>query len=180
MNTTESLPGNAVATPQDRKREELRGKIAAGEARLANRSLGEYARDARDRSAGFVRQHPIATIGAALAFGALLAAIIPGPGRRLSQRVGGNVGSRASSLATIVAELGIAYGTSLMNAAADAARTSQDRLGNLGDAIGDSARTVRREATLRAAKAGDGVASIRRDTTTKAGRALRSLHSRIS
>ena len=167
-------------TTGDEKREELREKIAAGEARHAERSLGDYARDARDNATGFVREHPIAAVGAALAVGVVLAAIIPGPGRRLTQRVGKQVSTRASTLAAIAAELGLAYGTSLMNFAGNAAQTGQDKLEDFGDAIGDSARTVRREASHRTAKVSDGAASIKRDVSKKAGRAVRGLRSRIS
>ena len=180
MSTADEAPGNGAGKPEHLKREELREKIAAGEARQAERSLGDYARDARDNATGFVREHPIAVVGAALAVGVVLAAIIPGPGRRLSQRVGKKVGSRAASLAAIAAELGIAYGTSLMSAAGSAAQTGQDKLEDFGEAIGDCARTVRRETSHRVAKVSDSASSIKRDTAKKAGRAIRDLRGRIS
>ncbi len=180
MNTADQASANGAVKQEDQKREELREKIAAGEARQAERSLGDYARDARENATGFVREHPIAMVGAALAVGVVLAAIIPGPGRRLSQRVGKTVGSRASSLATIAAELGIAYAANLKDAAGSAAQAGQDKLEDLGDAIGDSARTVRRETTHRVAAASDNASSLRRNTAKKAGRALRDLRGRIS
>lgn len=180
MNTPDKESTNGAVKADDQKREELREKIAAGEARQAERSLGDYARDARENATGFVREHPIAMVGAALAVGVVLAAIIPGPGRRLSQRVGKKVGSRATSLAAIAAELGIAYGSSLMGAASSAARTGQDKLEDIGDSLGDSARAVRRETTHRVAVAGDGASTLRRNTAKKAGRALRDLKSRVS
>lgn len=180
MNTDLKVFADAAESPEARKREELRGKIAAGEARLADRSLGDYARDARDNATGFVREHPLAVVGAALAVGVVLAAIIPGPGRRLSQRVGKTVGSRASALAAIAVELGIAYGASLMSAAGSAAQSGQDSLEDLGDAIGDGARSVRREASHRVSRASDSAAALKRDTAKKAGRAMRDLRGRIS
>lgn len=164
----------------DQKREKLREKIAAGEARHTDRSLGNSARDARDKATEFVREHPMATVGAALAFGIVLAAIIPGPGRRLSQRVGKRVGSRAASLTAIAAELGLAYGSRFMDFAGNAAQTGQDKLDDIGDTIGDNARTVRREAAHRANKAGDSAATLKRDVSKKAGRAVRGLRSRLS
>ena len=162
------------------KREQLRKKIETAEARHAERSMGDYAREARGSATGFVREHPFATVGAALAAGVVLAAIIPGPGRRLSQRVGKNVGARASAFAAIASELGLTYGTSLMNSASDAARTGQDKLEDLGDTFGDSARSARREASHRAARAADSATSLKRDVSKKAGRAVRGLRSRIS
>ena len=180
METAETVAGNGADTKEEQRREELREKIAASEARLAERSLGDYARDARESAAGFVREHPMATIGAALAVGVLLAAIIPGPGRRMTKRVGSKVSSRASALAAMAAELGIAYGSSLMDAAGSAARTGQDKLEDIGDSLGDSARNVRREASHRAAKAGDSAATLKRNVGRKAGRAARDLRSRIS
>lgn len=180
MQTADQGSANGAGTPEAQRRQELREKIAAGEARLEERSLGDYARNARDSATGFVREHPIATVGAALAFGIVLAAILPGPGRRLTKRVGGQVSDRATALAAIAAELGVAYGSSLMGAASSAARTGQDRLEDLGDSIGDSARSIRRETSHRAAKVGDSAAILKRDVSRKAGRAARDLRSRIS
>lgn len=180
MHTAENETANGIDTPAAQRREELREKIAAGEARLEERSLGDYAREARDSATGFVREHPIATVGAALAFGIVLAAILPGPGRRLTKRVGGQVSDRATALAAIAAEMGIAYGSSLMGTASSAARAGQDKLEDIGDSLGDSARTIRREASHRAAKVGDSAAILKRDAGRKAGRTARDLRSRIS
>lgn len=180
MHTADKPSTNGAGKPEDRKRKDLRDKIAAGESRQAERSLGDYARDARENATGFVREHPIAMVGAALAIGVVLAAIIPGPGRRLSQRVGKTVGSRTSSLATMAAELGIAYAASMMNAAGSAAQTGHDKLEGLSDSIGDSARAVRSETARRVAAASDSASSLKRNTAKKAGRALRDLRGRIS
>ncbi|MGB3379772.1 MAG: hypothetical protein WBH10_00435 [Allopontixanthobacter sediminis] len=180
MDTADIGPANGAATKDEQRRKELREKIGASEARLEERSLGDYAREARDTATGFVREHPIATVGAALALGVVLAAIIPGPGRRLTKRVGYQVSDRATALAAIAAEMGIAYGSSLMGAASSAARTGQDKLEDLGDSLGDSARNVRREASHRAAKASDSAASLKRNVGRKAGRAARDIRARIS
>ncbi len=180
MNSDEQASINPVDGPKDQNRENLREKIAAGQARLAERSIGDYARDARDNATGFVREHPLAVVGAALAIGVVLAAVIPGPGRRLSQRVGKTFGNRASAITAIAAELGAAYAASLINAAGSAAQSGQDKLEDFGDAIGDNARKVRRETTHRIATATDSATSIRRDTARKARRTLRDLRGRIS
>jgi len=175
MNT----PANDLAAG-DEKREVLREKIEAAEVRQAQRSLGGYARDARDNATVFVREHPIATVGAALAFGVVLAAVIPGPGRRLSQRVGKKIGGSASSIAAIASELGLAYAAGFMDNAGKAARTGKDTLEDISDTLGDSARAVRREASNRAAKAADGAGTLSRNVKKKTSRAVRDLRSRVS
>ena len=169
-----------VDGPKDQNREKLREKIATGQARLAERSIGDYARDARDNATGFVREHPLVVVGAALAVGVVLAAVIPGPGRRLSQRVGKTLANRASAIAAIAAELGVAYAASLMNAAGSAAQSGQDKLEDFGVAIGDDARKVRRETTQRIATATDRARSFKRDTANKARRTLRDLRGSIT
>jgi ElaB/YqjD/DUF883 family membrane-anchored ribosome-binding protein len=175
MNT----PANDLAAG-DEKREVLREKIETAQARQAQRSLGGYARDARDNATVFVREHPIATVGAALAFGVVLAAVIPGPGRRLSQRVGKKIGGSASSIAAIASEMGLAYAAGFMDNAGKAARTGKDTLEDISDTLGDSACAVRREASNRAAKAADGAGTLSRNVKKKTSRAVRDLRSRVS
>jgi len=159
----------------DEKREELREKIQAGETRNAERTLGEYARDASEKATDFVKEHPIATVAGGLAVGVLLAAIIPGPGRRLSKKVG----TRAASFAALAAELGLTYGTGLLDSAGSAARHGQDRLGDVGDTISSTARGLRRDASSRAADAGDTASMFGRTVSNKANRTLRNLRGRI-
>lgn len=174
-----TTPANDVAAA-DEKRVVLRDKIEAAEQRQAQRSLGDYARDARDNATGFVREHPIATVGAALAFGVVLAAVIPGPGRRLSQRVGKKVSGRATSFAAIASKMGLAYASRFMNVAENAARTGQDKLEDIGDTLNDHARNVRRETSNRAAKAADGANTLSRNAKKRAGRTVRDIRTRIS
>lgn len=167
-------------TPVDEKREVLRDKIVAAKERLAERSLTDYARDARDNATGFVREHPIGTVGAALALGVVLAAIIPGPGQRLRKKVTKQVSNRASPLAAMAAEMGLAYASGFLDIAGSAARTGQDKLEDIGDSIGDTTRKVRRETKHRVSKATDDAASLTRKVKKTAGRAARDARARIS
>ena len=68
------------------KRAAIKKKVAEGEQRNAERSLGDYARDARDEATSFVKAHPIATVAGGLALGVLVASMVPGPGKRLRHR----------------------------------------------------------------------------------------------
>ncbi len=160
----------------DEKREELREKIEAGEARNAERSLGDFARDAKEQATDFVKEHPIATVAGGLAIGAILAAIIPGPGRRLSRRMG----TRAVSLAALAAELGMTYGSGLLDSAGAAARNGQDRLEDFGDTLGDTARGLKREAAFRASNASDSATILSRSVGKKASRTLRNIRGRMN
>ncbi len=134
---------------KDQKRTKLRTKIEAGERRNADKSLTDYARDARDGATSFVKEHPIATLAGGLALGVLVAAVVPGPGRRLRR----TASARGTALAGVLAELGLAYGTQLLDGAGKAARAGHERIGELGDTLGDGALNLRREAGSKTTRA---------------------------
>lgn len=158
------------------KREELREKIEAGERRNAERGLSDYARDARDSATSFVKEHPFATVAGGLAIGVIIAAMVPGPGRRLRKQAT----ARGTALAAMLTELGMAYGSSLLDSLGDAARTGQDKLEEFGESLGDTARGLRRDAGHLAADAGESARALRRDAGEKAGRSIRDLRARMS
>ena len=158
------------------KRDELKNRIEAGQQRHANRTVGDYARDARDSATAFVKEHPIATVAGGVAIGVVVASLVPGPGRRLRKKAT----KRGSALAAVVAELGLAYGTSLLDNIGSAARTGGDRIEDLGDAIGDSARDLRRQASLQGSAAGEAARRLTRDVGKSTGRKVRDLRARMA
>ena len=163
-------------TSEAEKREELREKIEAGERRNEERSLADYARDARDGATEFVKDHPIATVAGGLALGIIIAAIVPGPGRRLAKQTG----ARASALATLGAELAMAYGSGLLDTAGDVARKSGDRMEDFGDSIGKTARGIRRDAAYYADSATDSALTLSRRAGRKASRGVRDARARVT
>ena len=72
------------------KRAELKSKVDAAQKRNQEReqqrTLGDYARDARDEATSFIKEHPITTIAGGIAVGVLVASVVPGPGRRLRKK----------------------------------------------------------------------------------------------
>lgn len=160
----------------EQKREELKSRIEAGEQRHANRSFGEYARDARDNATAFVKKHPIATVAGGVAIGALVASMVPGPGRRMRKQAT----RRGSALAATIAELGLAYGTSLLDNMGQAARTGGERIEDLGDALGDGARDLRRQAGFQGAAASDTARRLTRKAGKKTSRTARNLRDRLT
>jgi hypothetical protein len=158
------------------KREQLREKIEAGERRNAERGISDYARNARDNATSFVKEHPFATVAGGLAFGVIIASIVPGPGRRLRKRAT----ARGTALAAMISELGMAYGASLLDNLGDAARTGQDKLEDFGDTLGDTARGLRREAGYLAGGASESARALSREAGKKAGRSIRDLRARMS
>ncbi|WP_338445831.1 hypothetical protein V5F89_11835 [Pelagerythrobacter marensis] len=158
------------------KREELKNRIEAGQQRHADRTVADYARDARDSATAFVKEHPIATVAGGVAVGVLIASIVPGPGRRMRRRAT----QRGSALAAMLAELGTAYGASLLDSLGHAARAGGDRLEDLGDAIGDGARDLRREAGAQSETVRESARRLTRDVGKKTGRRMRDLRTRIA
>ena len=158
--------------PKDQKRKQMRDKIEAGERRNAERTLGDYAREARDGAASFVKEHPITTVLGGLAIGVVVASLIPGPGKRLRKKAT----ARGSALAAMLTELGMAYGASMLDGLSDAARAGQDKLEDLGD----TARGLRREAGELAGSTSDRARALSREAGKKAGRSIRDLRARMS
>ncbi|MXO68301.1 hypothetical protein GRI72_05605 [Altererythrobacter marinus] len=158
------------------KSEELKNRIEAGQQRHANRSMGDYAREARDTATAFVKDHPIATVAGGLALGVIIASIVPGPGRRMRKKAV----RRGSAMAAILAEMGAAYGASLLDNLGSAARTGGDRLEDIGDSIGDSARDFRREVGSQRDAARETVRRLTRDAGKRTGRTVRDLKQRIA
>ncbi len=131
------------------KRAELKSKIEAAEQRNADRSLSDYARDAADGATSFVKEHPITTLIGGLAIGAIVASILPGPGRRMRKKAT----ARSAVMAGTLADLALTYGTKFLESAEESAKSGQERMGDLGETIADSAREASRSASKKASKA---------------------------
>lgn len=163
------------ATTDQEKRRQLREKIEAGEKRNAERSLANYAKDAADTATGFVKRHPLATIAGGITLGLVIGALTR-PGRRLTSRVG----RRSGALAALAADAALAYGLRALEGAGDLARSTGDRIEDMGDTLGTKARGVRRDAAYRTEIAGDALRSVKRSAGRKSGRALRDLRNRFA
>ena len=152
------------------RRQEIREKIAAGEARQQARGTengngalldraGEQAIETKDKVTAFVREHPIASVAGAIAVGVLISGMFRGSPTR---RVGSAAASKAAGLATLGAELAVAYAQRARDAASEAGRAGAERFDDLSDTVGDRARHLRREARHLAAEAGDSARIARR------------------
>lgn len=158
----------------DAKRDELRAKIEAGERRNAERSVGDYAREAGEKATDFVKEHPLATIAGVAVVGLAIGAMTR-PGRRAAR----TAGRKTSAFANYAAELGMAYASGLFDAASGAAKAGGEKLADFG---GDVAHTARNARDTAGDAAGDALSSIRdlgRKAARNAGQSLRSARSRI-
>ncbi len=160
----------------EEKRAELQEKVAAAQARNEERSFTDYARDAGDQATAFVKEHPIATVLGGVALGVLVAAVVPGPGRRMRKKAS----ARSAVLAGALADLAVKYGSELLAGAEDVARSGKDRLGDLGDSVADGSRGLRRETGYFAGAVADSARALTRDTGKKAGRTIRDLKNRVT
>ena len=165
----------AATEKKSPKRTELKSKVDAAQKRnktREERSFGDYARDAGSGATSFVKEHPITTLAGAAALGILIASVVPGPGRRLRKQAT----KRGAVLAGVLADLAITYGSQALEGAGKAARSGQDKLGDLGEALGDSARSLRRNA----GDATDDAGSLSRDAGKRALKTFRDLRSRMA
>jgi ElaB/YqjD/DUF883 family membrane-anchored ribosome-binding protein len=145
------------------KRDRLRERIEAAEARNAERSLGDYARDAAEGATDFVKRHPFTAVAGVAVIGLAIGAMTR-PGRRAGKKAG----KRASAFASYAAEIGLAYATGLLDKAGEAGKAGQSRLGELGGAAAE-----------RGHDAADAAQRLSRQIADKAGRSMKNLRSRL-
>jgi len=174
-------------------RDSLRARIEAAERRNAERSLADNARDAATAAIDYTRANPLTVIGGALALG-LIIGLLTRPGRRLAGRVvesaGDAVGGAASNatagakrvaerggvkLGTLIGEAAMGYVMTMIDEALDAARTGQERAGELGDAASAQARKISSGAADVAGNAAQGSKKLARKTRAAAAGAVRDL-----
>ena len=166
--------GTKIITDQE-KREQLREKIEAAEARNEERSFGDYAKEAAETATEFAKKHPLATVAGVVGLGFLIGAMTK-PGRRL--------GRRGGAMAAFAADAALAYGLNAFDRASTgasaAARTGSDKFQDVTDAIGSAARNFRRDAAYRTDVATDTVKATSRKASRRASRTIRDLRSRLT
>ncbi len=152
------------------QRDALRAKIEAAEQRNADRSIGDYAREASDKATAFVKEHPIATVAGVAVLGLAIGAMTR-PGRR--------AGRRAGALATYFTDMGLAYASGLFDTAGDAVRHGGEKLGDWSDDIAHSSRKAGRRASRAAYDGRDEARYATRKFARGAERKFRDLRARV-
>ena len=133
--------------PKADKAERIRSKISASLARsrgdAAPRKAKPTPRKRASGETGFIEKamadHPLALLAGSMVLGVIAASLLP-------QSWGSKLGSRMLGLATVAGELGAVYGTKALSAAAEGARTGQDKLEDLGEVLADQGSDARRKA----------------------------------
>ncbi|WP_305095971.1 hypothetical protein [Croceibacterium aestuarii] len=142
----------------DAKRETLKNKVAAAEARNEEREssfldrAGETAIEAKDKVAAFAKEHPVATVVGGLAAGVIIAGMFRGP-----RRAAAKGGTKVAGLATIGAELALAYAAKALEAAGEGGKEGLEWLEEAGRSLGRGARDLGDEAADYAGEALDSV-----------------------
>jgi hypothetical protein len=139
----------------DSKRQQLKAKVAKGQARLRERQTwAERAAQARDTALDLARDHPLLVVAGGLALGFLVSTLFKrSPTRKLAGEVaeqaerGARKGGR---LVWMAAEFALPFVQQALVSATETGRTGRDKLGDFGEAAGDRARKLGREATSRA------------------------------
>ncbi len=166
-------------TTKDAKRDEIKERIAAAQARNAERNepsladtVSEKAMAAKDGFVDFAKKHPAATVAGGVVLGLLVASMFSGP-RRVAGKAAVAAGSKAAGLAAIGSEMAVAFAKEAMDTAQDAKRAGGEKLEDLADSVGDSARSLKREASYRADNASDTARIVARDVGKTIARSFR-------
>lgn len=105
---------------------------------------------AANKVTAFAREHPVLAISGGVVAGLAIASMFKAP-RKLAAKGG----AKAAGLATVGAEMALAYALDAYEKAQQAGREGARKLEDLGDTVSDTARKVRRDTTYRAGEAGD-------------------------
>ena len=116
----------------------LEGAIAKAKERNACRArdLTDKVADTRDQAAGFIADHPFATLAGGIALGVLIGTMLPRRQAPASLR----------KLARQAMDLGLAHGRDMLAASIQAGRKGQEATEELGDRITDNAREIAEKA----------------------------------
>ncbi|MDE1466792.1 hypothetical protein [Aurantiacibacter sp. D1-12] len=158
----------------DTKREEIKARIAAAQAREEERAgtslvvrAQETASDATDAFTGFVKKHPVAAAAGGVAVGILIASMFKGP-RRAAVRGG----RKAADFAAMGAEVASGFAAQMIDDAASLGREGARRAEDVVDTAGDKARSIGRSASHKVGDATDAARIARRETGKAIARAL--------
>jgi len=162
----------------DAKREQLKTKVAAGQARsrdlgrttIVDRA-GEAAIEAKDKFVEFAKEHPIATVAGGVAIGFLVSGLFK---RSPTRKLGNAAAKRAGTIAALGAEFALAYAQQAVTAANEAGREGAHKLGELGETVGSTARSTGRAAADRASGLTEAARLVTRDAGKRLSKALRS------
>lgn len=160
----------AASKSDAEKREALRGKIAAGERRNAERGFADRAKAAADGALDYVKANPLKAV-AGVAIGALIIGAFTRPGRKLTRKTG--------KLAGIATEAALAYGLGLLETAGSAASKGQDKLADLGESVSDKARAWQATAAKEGSALSDYLVKAAKRSGKRAGKSIDELRSRI-
>ncbi|KEO91345.1 hypothetical protein EH31_01385 [Erythrobacter longus] len=191
------------------KRDALRQKIEANERRIAERTLGEQAKETIDAAVDYTRENPLKVIGGAVVIG-LAIGLMTQPGRRVARKAASSAASAATGAASkvggaassatgaaaskvktaakdrtnavwvLIGDALVGYAIKLIDDALGGPNAAKDTLEDLGDTAASKARSLRREASYLAGSAADKSRSATRRTKRRAERAVRDLTDRIS
>ncbi|MXO58804.1 hypothetical protein GRI89_04520 [Altererythrobacter salegens] len=141
------------ANPQSLK-ERVDAAWARNEERAGNfiDRAGEAAIDAKDKVTAFAKEHPVATVAGGIVVGILIAGLFRGP-RQAAVKGGGKI----ASLATVGAELALAYAVKALEAAEEGGKDGLDWLSEASRLVGRNARELGGEAAEYAGEARDAV-----------------------
>lgn len=175
------------------QRDALRARIEAAERRNAERTLADQARDAAGAAVDYTRAHPLTVIGGALALGLALG-LLTRPGRAAARRAVSSTTGAVSSVAANATsgakraatrggvQIGTVMGKAVMGVvltaiddALEAARTGQERAGQLGEAASAEVRKARASAADAAGTASDHSKAFTRHVRTAASRVVKEL-----
>lgn len=131
----------------DKKRQQIKAKVAKGEARNRERTLGERAIEARDSAVDFAKENPLLVIVGSVALGVVVSMLF----KRSPTRKAAETGARkASGLAWFAVQMALPMIQQAIAGASEAGRNGLGKLEDFGETAGGKAKGLGRGAADRA------------------------------
>ena len=155
----------------EERREELKARIEAAEARDEERSLldtaGEKASEATTAFTDFVKERPLTAAAGGIILGIIIAGMFKGP-----RQAAARGGAKAAGLAAVGAEIAGGFLSELVDDAADLGRAGKHRAVDLSDRLADRSRAAGRSARHKVGDTADAAYIARRETGKAIARAV--------
>lgn len=131
----------------DKKRQQIKAKVAKGQARAAarERSFPERAAEVRDSAIVFAKENPLLVIVGGVALGVAVSMLFSRPRKAAKKSA-----RKASGFAWLAAEMALPFIQQALAGASEAGRAGLDRFEDFSETAGGKARVLGRSAADRA------------------------------
>ena len=154
---------NSERAPEEPDADAVDAELEKMEGGEDTATLGAKTKEAGAKATDFVKRHPFAVVGGALAVGALVSLALPkSKTRKASVKIGKDVHEKSLAYGALIAELALTYSKNFLEAYDDAKKASQEKLEDAVEEAGTVSRHAKSAAMRTARDAGKKAIRLKR------------------